>query len=226
MTGGRQVSLGRRNLMVGSLGVVAWSWPLGALADLGSDLLTKMVEARRHLKSLVGPFTQERTLGLLATVVKSQGKLTFVAPDRLRWELGSPDDVVYWVTPEAVAFRTRASQGRLPPKAAGAGPGAAMADLRVLLAGDLRGLEARYEIRVTPHEATPTDPREGGVDIEATPRPGALGALRRITFTVEADLVTPRRARLEEGPKDHVVLTFGALEKNVPVAPALLALPT
>ncbi|MFO0673296.1 MAG: hypothetical protein U0235_27395 [Polyangiaceae bacterium] len=46
-----------------------------------------------------GLFTQERTIGLLATKVKSTGTPALARPDRLRWELAAPDSVVYRVAP-------------------------------------------------------------------------------------------------------------------------------
>ncbi|MEP7125371.1 MAG: outer membrane lipoprotein carrier protein LolA, partial [Byssovorax sp.] len=62
-----------------------------ARADEVSDALAKIARARASLKTLTVPFTQERTIGLLASTVKSEGELTMVRPDKLRWELKAPD---------------------------------------------------------------------------------------------------------------------------------------
>jgi outer membrane lipoprotein-sorting protein len=61
-----------------------------AEADEVGDALAEITRARASVKTLVAPFTQERSIGLLATAVKSDGEMTLVLPDRLRWELKPP----------------------------------------------------------------------------------------------------------------------------------------
>ena len=77
-----------------------------ARADEVGDALAEITRARASLKTLVAPFTQERSIGLLATAVKSDGEMTLVLPDRLRWELKPPDAITYWITPEGFGFAT------------------------------------------------------------------------------------------------------------------------
>src|SRR5262245_60475948 len=77
-----------------------------ARADEVADALADIAKARAGLQTLVGGFTQERTIGLLATAVKSEGEMTVVRPDRLRWELRPPDAIVYWIGPEGLAYAT------------------------------------------------------------------------------------------------------------------------
>jgi outer membrane lipoprotein-sorting protein len=79
--------------------LVPASFPAEARAGEVSEVLAQVTKARGDLKTLVGPFEQERTIGLLATAVKSAGEMTLVRPDRLRWELLPPDAVTYWVGP-------------------------------------------------------------------------------------------------------------------------------
>ena len=178
--------------------------------------LDDVARARSALRTLVGPFTQTRTIGLLAAKVQSTGTLTLVRPDRLRWELAPPDDVVYWVTPEGLAYRSRSGHGSVQGAAAKA---PALDDLRVLLGGDLALLRARYDLSVSSAEG-------GALSFEARPRPGpAAPPLERLAFTVAADRMTPTRATLVEGPRDRSDIVFGALAKNVPVDPALVRPP-
>ena len=87
-------------------------------------------------------FTQERKLTLLATTVKSTGELAYVAPERLRWELAPPDDIVYLIGPEGLSYRTKSSHATVPQ--AGANIAKALSDLRALLGGDLAQLRERY----------------------------------------------------------------------------------
>jgi hypothetical protein len=180
------------------------------------DAIAKIAKARAPLKTLVGPFTQERIIGLLSTSVRSKGMLTLVRPDRLRWELEPPDDVVYWITPEGLAYRSRTGQGHVPPGQARLA--SSLDDLRTLLAGDLNRLRARYDLRLLPAPA-------GELHFEATPRDPSL-PLKLLRFGIAADGVTPLFTDLIEGPRDKTRVEFGALQRDVPVDPALVRAPS
>jgi outer membrane lipoprotein-sorting protein len=187
-------------------------------ADAGAitldDALARVARARASMKTLVGPFTQERTIGLLATTVTSHGTLVLVRPDRLRWELAPPDDVVYWVTPEGLAYRSKRGQARAP--GANARLAAVLDDLRTLLGGDLARLRARYDLRV--------EPRGADLVFDATPRDPA-GPVKHLRFAVDAEGATPRFAEITEGPRDRTRIEFGALQRDAPVDPALVRPP-
>jgi hypothetical protein len=90
------------------------------------------------VRTLQGPFVQTRSIGLLATDVRSTGTLVLVRPDRLRWELAPPDAVTFFVGPDGLAYKGATGQGHaMPPNARIA---AALDDLRTLLGGDLTKL--------------------------------------------------------------------------------------
>src|SRR4051812_31976750 len=110
------------------LGLASLTLASEARADAVSDALASIARARAGMTTLVAPFTQERTIGLLATVVKSEGEMTLVRPDRLRWELKPPDAVTYWITPDGLAYQT-ASGGGSVGKAAAGRFGAVLGDL-------------------------------------------------------------------------------------------------
>jgi hypothetical protein len=160
------------------------------------------------VRTLQGPFTQTRTIGLLSTDVRSTGTVTLVRPDRLRWELAPPDSVTFWVTPEGLSYRSAHGAGQMP--AASAHIGSALDDLRTLLGGDLSRLRERWDLRVVRDDA-------GGAEIEAQPHPGAGGTLRNLRMALTPDLVRPTRALLVEGARDRTVIEFGALAVNEPV---------
>jgi hypothetical protein len=182
-----------------------------AHADDLERWLGEVAHARASLRTLVGPFTQERTIGLLATKVRSSGTLTLVLPDRLRWELAPPDDVVYWVTPEGLSYRSKSGEQHA---AAGAGGrlAATLDDLRTVLGGDLALLRARYDLRLV---ATAPE-----LAFEATPR--VKLPVQKIGFALAADRVTPTRVEIIEGPRDKTTIAFGALRRDVAVDPALM----
>lgn len=175
-------------------------------------LLASIAKARQAVRSLRADFVQERKMSLLATSVTSTGQLTFLAGSptgRLRWELAPPDDVVYWVGPEGLAFRTRSSSSTMP--AAGANVGRALADLRALLTGDLSELRARY---VLGGSRSGDDAAVNGTSKDAA------ATIRGFTLVLDKGLVLPKRARLLEGKSDTIDLVFSNGAINPPVDPA------
>ncbi len=179
------------------------------------EVLAKIARARASLKTLVGPFTQARKIGMLAAEVKSIGAMTLVRPDRLRWELLPRDEITYWVTPEGLAYKSKHGSGRVPGNASKIA--AVLGDLRVVLGGDLASLRARYDLRLV----SVTD----GAAFEATPKKPMPGVLR-IGFALAADLVRPKLATLVETARDKTDIVFGDLQRDVAVDPATMRPPT
>ncbi|HEY2518297.1 MAG TPA: outer membrane lipoprotein carrier protein LolA [Polyangiaceae bacterium] len=211
----KRIGLTRREALASLLALSAVATVRPARADALDEALARIAKARAPLKTLVGPFTQERTIGLLSTSVKSHGTLTLVRPDRLRWELAPPDDVVYWITPEGLAYRSKSGQGRV--SAAQARLASSLDDLRTLLGGDLGKLRTRYDLKLL-------SDKDGETTFEATPRDPSM-PLKLLRFGVAADGATPRFAELFEGPRDKTRIEFGALQRDVPVDPALVRAP-
>lgn len=173
-----------------------------------ASLLSAVASARTNLSTLRSSFTQERAMRLLATRVTSKGTLTFVAPDRLRWELAPPDDVVYWVGPEGLSFRTRSSKATMPKADAKITRG--LTDLRALLGGDLRALGERYVLRGA---RGPED-----VEIAGTAKDPKAN-IQGFSIVLDKGLVLPRHARLVEGKNDTVEIAFTNGVVNGPVDP-------
>jgi outer membrane lipoprotein-sorting protein len=188
-----------------------------ARADEVTDALAEVTRARGSLKTLVAPFTQERTIGLLATAVKSDGEMTLVLPDRLRWELKPPDAITYWITPEGFGFAT-------PGGAAASGRGAAgrfgavLSDLLVLLGGDLEKLRGRYELSI-PN-------RKDGLTLVARPKAEEVAKhVRRLELVAGPELWAVKRVTIEEKNGDRSVITFGAIARDVSVKPERMTPP-
>jgi hypothetical protein len=207
-----------------ALGLGALGLGRVARADAIDDALARVARARAGLRTLVGPFTQERTIGLLAARVRSTGTLTLVRPDRLRWELAPPDAITYWFTPEGLAYRGgggagtdgKHNQGHVSP--AQSTLAASLDDLRTLLGGDLSRLRARYDLRLVSDGAE-------GLAFDATPHDPAL-PIKRLAFGLAPDGAIPRFAELIEGPRDKTRIDFGALQRDATVDPALVRPPT
>lgn len=174
-------------------------------------LLADVARARKDLKTLKADFTQDRKIALLSTSVKSRGELTFAAPDRLRWDLAPPDDVVYFVGPEGLSYKTKSSSATMP--ATGANVTKGLADLRAILGGDLGSLKERYALGGTRN-------LDGTVEITGLAK--EKGPVRAWSLVLDKGLVTPLRAKLFEGKSDSVDLVFTNVVPNAPVDPAKL----
>ena len=202
-----------------ALGAASATLSLGlpARADDVSAALAKIARARASLKTLTVPFTQERTIGLLASTVKSEGELTMVRPDKLRWELKAPDAVTYWITPEGFSYAT-ASGGASVGKAAAARFAAVLGDLTALCGGDLESLRKRYDLSVPS--------TSDGIVLLASPRADDVKKhIKSLELVTTADLADLRRITIEEKNGDRSVITFGKAVRDAAVDPAKMAPP-
>lgn len=198
------------------VGLAALLPPVRLYADAVDDKLAAVVRARAGLKTLVGPFSQTAMVGLLRTRVQSTGTLYIQYPSRIRWELGPPDSVTYWVAPEGVAYRGLHGSGRVP---ASTRQQADFDALRAVLGGDPSALRARFDVREVPSTT-------GGPAFECTPKAGDTSIrLRKVTFALDADLVRPRTTAIIYDEHNQTEITFGELRRDIPIDPALLALP-
>ena len=204
----------RRAVLLGVAGLLV---PGMAAADDGAaELLARIRRARAHVHTLRGPFEQVRIIRLLTAEVRSRGTMFLVRPDRLRWELGAPDDVTFWIGPGGLAYRGQHGGGRLP--AATVRMGGALEDLRTLLGGDLEGLRDRWDLRVVRDDSH-------GAELEATPKAREEAAFKSLRLALDADLLRPTRALLVEGTQDSTRIEFGALDVNSVVDDALMRPP-
>lgn len=208
----------RRGFLVGlSAFAGAAVFSIEARADEVSDVLAEITKARAGLETLVGPFVQERTIGLLATSVKSNGHMTMVRPDRLRWELEPPDAITYWVGPEGFSFATPRGAANVGKAAAGRF-GAVLADLMTLMGGDLEKLRARYELSVPS--------KNDGITLRAAPKAEDIKKIvKRLEMRCSAELWSIKEVTIEEQSGDLSVIRFGAMTRNVKVDPAKMVPP-
>ena len=196
--------MNRRAFLLAMTTMPAFAW-----ADALDDRLREVGAARAKMKTLSGPFTQERTIGLLASKVSSTGAIALVRPDRLLWELAAPDSVSYWIGPEGLAYKGKQGQGRLPVTTKVA---PALEDLRTLLGGDLASLRERYEMK---------DVTSGkGFAFEAVPKKKEDARFQKIVLELAEDLARPKHITLVESARDKTEIVFGDLAMNAVIDPA------
>ncbi len=208
----------RRSFLLSTL-VVAASATFGApaRADDVTDTFAEIKKAREKVKTLVATFTQERTIGLLSSTVKSEGEMTLVRPDKLRWELKSPDAVTYWITPEGFAFSTANGSANVS-KTAAKKFGDVLNDLLVFMGGDLDSLKTRYDFTVPS--------KKDGVTLRAIPKTEEVKkVVKSLEISVGADLWTVKKITIEEKSGDKSVITFTKVTKDAKVDDAKMKPP-
>jgi len=205
----------RRFLLTSATTMAAGVLPASrARADAVDDVLARITKARAGVQTLRARFTQKRVIGLLATAVESKGALTLVRPDRLRWELFPPDEVVYWVGPDGLAIRNEEGVTRVSKVAAGRFA-AVLGDLMIMLGGDVAKLRNRYELSVRESAA--------GVRLSATPKVADVAKhIRRIKLLSTKELWAASRVTISETNGDSSVIDFGTFERNIVVPPAVM----
>ncbi len=201
--------MNRRSLLRFAAALAAATVPLSAgVAQAASldDALDRVTKARAKIKTLQASFAQTRVIGLLASEVKSKGKLTLVRPDRLRWDLFPPDDVTYWIGPEGLAMKNKDGVTKIG-KASANKFAAVLGDLMVMLGGDMKKLKKRYELTVV----------EDDDKLELTAKPKAKEVkkhIARLKLFTDGDASVVRSVEIHEKSGDKSFIVFGAYEKN------------
>jgi outer membrane lipoprotein-sorting protein len=196
------------------LGAVAASlWPATAHADAVDDLLGRIADARNGLTTVRATFKQTRTISVMATEIVSTGSLALVRPDRLRWDLDPPDAVTYWIGPEGLTMKNAEGVTKID-KASTDRFAAVLADLMIMLGGDVRSLRARYAIKMKE--------KEDHLQLSFTPNAGTSLAkhIKRVALTTpKDDLAKLRAVGIYEQNDDKSIIRFASWEKNATIAP-------
>lgn len=199
----------RRELMFGLALSVVGLWPRRATADALDATLERIAKARNELKTLRADFVQVRTIGLLATKVKSKGRLTLVMPSRMRWDLLPPDDVTYWIGPKGLAMRNAEGVKRVGKGAAGRFA-AVLGDLRTMLGGDLRTLKKRYQLSI--------EQQDDRSVIVAKPKDATVKKhIKELVLVADAKKALMEKVTITEKNGDRSVITFSNAKKNQPI---------
>ena len=178
----------------------------GDLDDSVDSVLDRVTEARASIETLQAPFSQKRRVGLLATEVKSKGKLTLVMPDRLRWDVLSPDEITFWIGPDGLVMKSDEGITRIG-KGSAKRFAAVLGDLLVLIGGDIRTLKGRYTITAA------------GDKLALIPKDKRLAKhIKKVTLILD-DASMVSIVSIHEKNGDASTITFGDYKKNAKVDP-------
>lgn len=161
-----------------TLRVASWcTWS----AEQPDDFLTAWLESHKSLKSWSAEFTQTRTLRVLKEPLRTPGRLWFEAPDRFRWELGTPPQTIALRrTNEMLVIYPKLKRAeRYPLSAAGGEP---WRDALVLLDAGFPSSRAEFAARFRLLELAGSEDR---VMIRLEPRsPGVRRFMPEIRLTL------------------------------------------
>ena len=143
-----------------ALALVALTGGWAAASPL-DDAMARIERARSGIHTLRADFVQDKVVSLFAEQVRSTGRLVVRRPDRLRWEVTSPDASLFVIAGRSVRYRLPGARGNVDVRTAGA-LGAVLRDLVTFVAGPFADVRSRYRLQLAsaaPIElvATPTD---------------------------------------------------------------------
>jgi outer membrane lipoprotein-sorting protein len=171
------------------------------------EVLDKITEARKEIRTLQARFDQKRVISLLASEVNSNGKLALVRKSqRLRWDLNPPDEVTYWIGPDGIAMKNKDGVTKIP-KSSATKFAAVLDDLMVMLGGDVKKLKDRYEISA--------EESEGKVYMTFVPSADDVKKhISRLEVVVSSDYALVRRVIITETNDDSSTIAFRKYKKN------------
>jgi outer membrane lipoprotein-sorting protein len=189
----------------------------GLTATQRLDALVERVKwEQRHLESLEADFEQEKTSEFLAAPEVSHGTITYLRPDRVRWEYAAPkpitlvldgDEMLVWYRDLGRAERMRV--GRVSTQV-----------FHYLSAGgSLESLLGYFSVTFTPPAG------DGPYRLELKPRYSRIAKrLTSMTLWIDRRLYLPVRVRYVEPNGDSTDYRLENLRPDAPVDPARFAL--
>jgi outer membrane lipoprotein-sorting protein len=188
--------------------------PAAAATPL-DDALRRIERARGDVRSMTADFDQDKVLRLFAESVRSQGRLIVQRPDRLRWEVRTPDASLFLLVGTRMRYRLPGARGQVEAGATGA-LGAVLRDLVGFLAGPLADLRDRYRLSLA---------GTGPTVLTAVPAAEPLSrSVRAVRLRFAADERVVEAVTLEEPGGDRSEIRFRNVRLNARIAPSAFAL--
>ncbi len=166
-----------------------------------AEVLERVREASRGIVSIESGFVQESRSSMLEEPLRSRGRFEYRAPDRLLWEVVSPERFGFSVDGDRVtSWKGRGEDREGAPPGAGEGIRQFAGQLFAWVRADFAWLEERFAISVE---------SESPVVLELEPLSGeAAERLDRIRVTFAGDLEHVETIEIRETGGDRTVVTF------------------
>ena len=177
-------------------------------------LLARIQSAGQRTRTLQASFVQRKRVPMFKSEVVSQGRLTFVRPDKLRWETFPPDQAVLVVKGEHAELRLPGEKPRLLDLKAGSALGSLVEQMLVWFGmRPPSALQGHYQVSLRGSAAEP--------QLHVVPRDPAL---RKRVASIELWLgrqLEPKRLQLDGGDGDLTLIEFGPVRRNQTVPDTL-----
>jgi len=166
-----------------------------------AEVLERIRDASRGIVAIESAFVQESRSGMLEEPLRSRGRFEYRAPDRLLWEVVSPERFGFSVDGDRVTTWRGGGEAREgAPPGAEAGIRQFSRQLFAWVRADFAWLEKRFAISVE---------NESPVVLSLEPLSGeAAERLDRIRVTFAGDLEHVASIEIREAGGDGMVITF------------------
>ena len=190
-----------RLVQVAAATVVMWL-AAGAQAQAPDDRVAALLESLRARGAFSAEFVEEKQLAVLAAPLRSRGRVEFVPPARLRWEVREPVASVLVVDGDQVEISQPGEPARRIDLTAEPGVRSLVESFAFLLAGNLGALRSAYEVTFSENATT--------WRVSLVPR---AAALRRLVDVIEVagTSVVPQELGLRYANGDRSRASFEAV---------------
>jgi outer membrane lipoprotein carrier protein len=173
-----------------------------------AQILRKVEEAGRHLRTMKARFTETKVSVLLDESTVSHGEVTLEVPGRFRWDYKDPQPGVMLVKDGRFARYVPQSQQVFR------GPARGEADLLVGFGPGAAGLGDKYDVSLAGEE---TIGGETTHVLDLKTRKGQSGLFSAIRLWIDAARFIPLQTRLTEPTGDHTTVQFEGVVVNGPL---------
>lgn len=182
-----------------------------------SMLLDEIHKALSTIRSLEVNFIQTRHLSIFEDELKSEGKLYYILPDKMRWEVKKPYRSALILNQNKVAkFEFQNGALRKMDLAGISFFTEIMGQMMHIMKGDFSAIEKEYAINAEQREK---------VIVTLTPRSHKLATiLSSLTFTMRPETFSVTKLTFQEGNEDLIEIVFQNEKRNEKLEPSLFSI--
>lgn len=190
----------------------------GQSRDASSELLLNNIqEAIGTIRTLEADFVQTRHLAVFEDELKSEGKIYFIAPDHLRWQIKRPyQSALIFNQGKVAKFEIKKGQLRKMKLAGSLLFAEIMGQMINILRGDFAAIEKEYKIETK---------RKKSIEVTLKPRSKKLAKmLKSITLFMHPEKFRVKKLIIQEEGEDKLEIAFEREKENKELAPSLFSL--